>query len=186
MSFKVSPTKIPEVLLIEPKVHRDNRGHFLETYHRERYREHGIQDNFVQDNFSFSVKNTLRGLHYQLNNPQAKLVMALRGDIFDVAVDIRVNSPSFGQWVGVHLSGETGNQLYIPAGFAHGFCVLSPEAEVHYKCSDFYDADDDFGLLWSDEKIGIDWPVKKPLLSSKDQQHPECETLKMQKRLPIF
>lgn len=165
-------TDIPGVIILEPVVYRDSRGFFLETYHIEKYREAGINGTFVQDNHSCSTKGTLRGLHYQLKNPQGKLVYVARGEIFDVAVDIRRGSPTFGRWAGVILSAENRRQLYIPEGFAHGFCVMSEEADVFYKCTDLYAPGDDYGILWSDASLEIKWPVSAPLLSDKDAGNP--------------
>jgi len=171
MSLKCESTAIPEVLLITPRVYGDPRGFFLETFHQAKYREAGISRAFVQDNYSHSCRDTLRGLHFQLRHPQAKLVSVIWGRIFDVAVDIRAGSPTFGRWVGQELSDENRCQLCIPEGFAHGFCVLSEKADVMYKCTDFYDPQDDRGVLWSDPAIGIRWPVAAPLLSEKDRRH---------------
>ena len=170
--MKVMPTALEGVLIIEPRMFTDTRGFFCETYHRQRYARAGIHQEFVQDNLSFSVKNTLRGLHFQIRQPQAKLVQVLSGEVFDVAVDIRPGSPTFGQWVGERLSDRTGRQMFIPEGCAHGFCVLSSTARFAYKCTDFYQADDEGGILWSDPTIGIDWPVAAPLVSDKDRRHP--------------
>lgn len=167
--MEVIATKIPEVLLINPTVYQDQRGFFFENYHLKRYREHGIQVHFVQDNHSRSVKNTLRGLHYQVSPGQAKLVRVVVGEVFDVAVDIRFGSPTFGQWVGHLLSAKDKKQMFIPAGFAHGFCVLSEVAEFEYKCSDYYDPTKERGIRWNDPEIAIDWPVSKPVLSEKDK-----------------
>ncbi len=169
--MNVFETKLPGVLIIEPRIFRDDRGFFLETYQQQKYAEYGIDRIFVQDNLSFSVKNTLRGLHYQLNHPQAKLVQTITGRIFDVAVDIRQGSPHFGQWVGVELSGENGRQFFIPEGFAHGFCVLSDTAHFSYKCSDFYAPGDEGGVFFSDPFIGIDWPLDEFVLSDKDKKY---------------
>jgi dTDP-4-dehydrorhamnose 3,5-epimerase len=163
--------------LVEPDVYKDDRGFFLETYHQKKYSEEGIAKSFVQDNRSNSAKNVLRGLHYQLRNPQAKLVYVITGEIFDVAVDIRRGSPTFGKWEGVYLSSENNCQMYIPEGFAHGFCVLSETADVLYKCSDFYHPDDEFGILWSDPAIGIGWPVAEPILSPKDSKYPQLKEI---------
>jgi dTDP-4-dehydrorhamnose 3,5-epimerase len=143
----------------------------METYQHERYEEAGMDPLSAQDNISYSVKNTLRGLHFQLHHPQAKLVQAITGKIFDVAVDIRLGSPHFGKWTGVELSSENHRQLYIPVGFAHGFCVLSDTVHVHYKCSNVYHPEDERGVLWSDPDIGIEWPVMDPILSERDQQY---------------
>lgn len=162
-------TDLPGVILVEPDVFRDARGFFLETYHAEKYRAGGIRESFVQDNHSRSVQGTLRGLHAQRERPQGKLVRAIEGEIFDVAVDIRRGSPSFGRWVGYRLSAEDFRQLYVPPGFAHGFCVLSAWAEVEYKCTDFYDPSDELSLAWNDPQIGIAWPIDQPLLSARDQ-----------------
>ncbi len=162
-------TSLPGVIRVEPQVFRDERGFFLETYHREKYRQGGILPDFVQDNHSRSVAGTLRGLHAQLNNPQGKLVRAVEGEIWDVAVDIRRGSPTFGRWVGVNLSAENFRQLYVPPGFAHGFCVLSPVAQVEYKCTALYDPTDEIALAWNDPELAIDWPVEAPLLSARDR-----------------
>ena len=170
--MKIIKTDIPDVLIIEPDILPDDRGFFCETYHRSRYTQSGIDVEFVQDNLSYSVKGTLRGLHYQHPHSQAKLVQVLSGEIFDVAVDIRSGSPSFGKWVGIYLSSENRNQLYIPPGFAHGFCVLSDTALFAYKCSDFYAPDCEGGILWSDPDLAIDWPIKESLLSEKDGKFP--------------
>lgn len=164
-------TKLPGVVLVEPDVFNDPRGYFLETYHAGRYAEGGIPGPFVQDNFSHSVRNTLRGLHYQLQRAQGKLVMVLEGRIFDVAVDIRKGSPTFGRWDGVELTGENKRQLYIPPGFAHGFCVLSETADVLYKCTDVYSREDERGIIWNDPALAIAWPVTAPLLSDKDRAY---------------
>lgn len=170
--MNVISTAIDDVRVIEPRVFSDQRGYFLETYHRERYRDAGIVCEFVQDNLSFSVRGTLRGLHYQIRHPQAKLVQVISGEVFDVAVDLRIGSPTFGKWAGVVLSSENKRQLFIPEGFAHGFCVTSETALFLYKCSDFYDPQDEGGLLWSDPDVGICWPVESPLLSAKDAVFP--------------
>lgn len=166
--MKFIETKLNGVVIVEPAVFEDPRGYFLETYHAGKYAAGGIRGPFVQDNFSHSVRGTLRGLHYQLAHAQGKLVMALEGRIFDVAVDIRKGSPTFGQWVGVELSGENKRQLYVPPGFAHGFCVLSETADVLYKCTDVYAPKDERGILWNDPTIAIAWPITTPLLSRKD------------------
>ena len=155
---------------------RDARGFFLETFHAGKYREGGIPYHFVQDNHSRSLRGTLRGLHAQRLRPQGKLVRAIRGEIFDVAVDIRKGSPTFGKWMGATLSAENFLQIFVPPGFAHGFCVLSEMAEVEYKCTDFYDGADEIGLLWS--SAGIDWPLKDPLLSAKDAALPRLDELR--------
>ena len=170
--MNVIPTSLKEVLLVEPDVYADKRGFFMETYHQERYWKAGISHAFIQDNLSFSVKGTLRGLHFQINRPQAKLVQVVSGEIFDVAVDIRKGSPTFGKWAGVHLSSETKRQLFVPEGFAHGFCVLSETALFLYKCSDLYAQGDEGGILWSDPAIGIEWPLTDPIISEKDDRLP--------------
>lgn len=170
--MRVARTSIPDVLIVEPRVFADARGFFLESYHAERYREHGITDTFVQDNHSRSVAGTLRGLHAQRRTPQAKLVRVVHGAIFDVAVDVRRGSPTFLRWVGMELSAENRQQLYVPAGFLHGFCVLTDSAEVEYKCSTLYAAGDEFGVAWNDPEIAIDWPVRAPILSAKDAALP--------------
>ena len=169
--MKVISTSLKGVLLIEPSVFEDKRGFFMETYQQKKYMDSGIESNFIQDNLSFSVRGTLRGLHYQLPHAQAKLVQVIKGEIFDVTVDIRSGSPTFAKWTGVHLSGENRRQLYIPEGFAHGFCVLSETAIFMYKCSDFYSPDSERGILWSDPDIGVDWPIENPVLSEKDHNY---------------
>lgn len=165
----VEPTALPGVLLITPKVFRDPRGFFIETYHEERYHAAGMPARFVQDNHSQSGRGTLRGLHAQLKRPQAKLVRCVEGRIWDVAVDVRVGSPTFGKWVGAELSAETGRQIYIPTGFVHGFAVLSETAQVEYKCSDIYVADDQLTVLWNDPQLKVQWPLEAPVLSDKDR-----------------
>ena len=165
-------TSLEGLLILQPEVFADERGYFLETYHTLRYRDAGIETSFVQDNLSFSKKNVLRGLHFQKSQPQAKLVQVISGEIFDVAVDIRPGSATFGKWAGVMLSEENKRQLLVPEGFAHGFCVLSESARVAYKCSTLYNPGDEGGILWSDPEIGIDWPIKDPILSPKDGKLP--------------
>jgi len=169
--MKVTKCHLEGILLIEPVRHGDERGFFLETFEEARYREHGVREAFVQDNHSRSAKNVLRGLHFTRTQPQAQIVTVMRGRIFDVVVDIRKESPTFGKWFGTEL-GESGpSQLYMPRGFAHGFCVLSDWADLHYKVSQRYDPQDEGGLLWSDEYVGIDWPVRDPVISPRDQRH---------------
>jgi len=171
---KVTPTELPGVLVVEPRVFRDDRGFFYESFNSDafaQHAEHGLPTAFVQDNHSRSTARVLRGLHYQLRRPQGKLITCVRGTIYDVAVDIRVGSPTFGQWTGVTLSGDEPRYVWIPAGFAHGFCTLSPVADVIYKCTDVYVPGDDRGVLWSDDAIGITWPVDDPILSPKDERH---------------
>lgn len=170
--MKVTTTDLPGVVLIEPDAFADDRGHFLETYHAERYAAAGLPRCFVQDNQSVSKAGVLRGLHLQHPHGQGKLVQTLAGEVFDVAVDVRVGSPSFGRWTGVTLSAASHRQFYIPAGFAHGFCVLSETALFAYKCTDFYSAAAELGVRWDDPEIGIDWPVAAPILSPKDADAP--------------
>ena len=169
--MKITRTSIPEVLVFEPTVHGDSRGYFMETFRLADFADAGDALNFVQDNQSKSSQGTLRGLHYQLNFPQGKLVRVLSGEVFDVAVDIRKNSPTFGQWVGELLSAENYKQLWVPPGFAHGFYVTSESAELSYKCTEYYHPEDDHSLLWNDSSIAIEWPLvsDSPLLSNKDQ-----------------
>lgn len=170
--MKVTATAIPDVLIIEPQVFGDHRGLFLETFHARRYREEaGIESDFVQDNFSRSNRGVLRGLHFQRKYPQGKLVRVVRGEVFDVAVDIRPSSVSYAKWVGVILSEENRKQLWIPPGLAHGFLVLSDVADLEYKCTDYYDPSDEGCLLWCDPEVGIGWPLENaPLLSRKDSE----------------
>ncbi len=167
--MKVTPTRLSEVLLIEPKVFGDERGFFFESWTERAFDAAGIRARFVQDNHSRSARGVLRGLHYQIRRPQAKLVRVVAGEIFDVAVDIRRSSPSFGRWEGVRLDASAHRMLWVPAGFAHGFCVLSDFAEVLYKATDFYQPEDERCILWSDPELAIDWPVAtSPVLSAKD------------------
>ena len=170
--MRVERTAIPDVLIIEPAVHQDGRGFFLETYHADRYREHGIPGPFVQDNHSLSSAGTLRGLHLQLRRPQGKLIRVIEGEIFDVAVDVRRGSPTFGRWVGVRLSSYNFRQCWVPVGFAHGFYVTSEVAQVEYKCTDVYDPDDELGIAWNDSELAIEWPAGERILSPRDRQHP--------------
>jgi dTDP-4-dehydrorhamnose 3,5-epimerase len=170
--MRFTPREIPDVVRIEPDVHRDARGFFLETWHQGKYAEGGIPGPFVQDNHSRSRRGTLRGLHAQLQRPQGKLVRVVDGEVFDVAVDIRRGSPTFGKWVGDRLSGENLRQLWIPPGFAHGFCVLSETVHLEYKCTDFYDPADEIAIAWNDPGIGIVWPLQDPTLSKKDAAAP--------------
>ncbi|HJS98329.1 MAG TPA: dTDP-4-dehydrorhamnose 3,5-epimerase [Terriglobales bacterium] len=166
--MQVSETKIPGVYLIRPQVYEDARGFFFESYHQAKLEECGIRESFVQDNHSKSYKNTVRGLHYQLKHPQAKLCRVVQGEVLDVAVDIRVGSPYFGRWVSAILSAQNKQQILIPRGFAHGFAVLSETAEFLYKCTDFYYPDDEHGVLWSDPEMGIPWNITEPVVSKKD------------------
>ena len=165
------PTALPEVILIEPVVFSDSRGFFMETYSRQLFARHGIAVEFVQHNHSHSIKDTLRGLHYQVGHPQAKLVRVLLGAVYDVVVDIRRGAPTFGQWIGVELSAENRKQLFVPIGFAHGFCVTSPEADVTYACGDYYYPPGERGLIWNDPDLKITWPTDAPLLSPKDRKN---------------
>ncbi len=175
--MRVERTAIPDVLVIEPDVYRDGRGYFLEIYHADRYREHGIVGPFVQDNHSRSAGGTLRGLHLQLRRPQGKLVRVIEGEVFDVAVDVRRGSPTFGRWVAVTLSAENFRQCYIPPGFAHGFYVTTEAAQVEYKCTDLYDPASEIGIAWDDPALGIAWPAGERVLSPRDRQHPTLETV---------
>ncbi len=167
--MRALPTALPGVLLIEPDVHRDARGFFVETYHAGKYPELGIADRFVQDNHSRSIRGTLRGLHLQVRRPQSKLIRVIAGEIFDVAVDVRRGSPTFGKWTGAVLSAENFLQYYVPVGFAHGFVVTSEVAEVEYKCGDVYDKAAEVGILWNDPALAIAWPASQPILSERDQ-----------------
>jgi dTDP-4-dehydrorhamnose 3,5-epimerase len=168
----VIPTQLPGVMVLEPQVFGDRRGFFVETWSRQRYEAAGVTCDFVQDNLSFSTKGTLRGLHFQHPRGQGKLVQILSGAVFDVAVDIRPDSPTFGQWAGIELSAERHNQLYIPPGFAHGFYVMTETALFSYKCTDYYCPKTEGGILWSDPQIGIQWPLQgAPILSDKDRHY---------------
>lgn len=175
--MKLVPTALPGVLRIEPLVHRDARGFLFEVFHRGKFAAHGLELDFVQVNHSASRRGTLRGLHLQTAEPQGKLVRAVAGEIFDVAVDVRVGSPAFGRWVGVVLSSDNREQLWIPPGFAHGFSVLSEEAHVEYLCTTLYRPDADLTVRWDDPAIGIDWPAGSPLLSAKDAAAPPLAEL---------
>ncbi len=183
--MNVISTDIEGVYILEPKVFGDDRGFFVETWSRDRYAEAGINETFVQDNISSSSKGVIRGLHYQNPQGQGKLVQVTRGEVLDVAVDIRVGSPTFGKAVSCLLSGENHRQFYIPVGFAHGFCVLSETAFFSYKCTDFYNAQTEGGILWNDPDIGIEWPVPEPILSSKDQTNPCLKDIP-KKNLPVY
>jgi dTDP-4-dehydrorhamnose 3,5-epimerase len=183
--MNIIATSIEGLLLIEPKIFKDRRGFFMETYNRRKYETAGITETFVQDNLSFSLKNTIRGLHFQIRHSQAKLVQAISGEIFDVAVDIRSGSSTFGKWIGARLSDKNGRQMYIPKGFAHGFCVLSEFATFYYKCSDFYEPNDEGGIIWSDQDIGIKWPAENPIISEKDKRYPTLTGLSAE-QLPSF
>lgn len=169
--MKFTSLAIPDIIAIEPKVYEDDRGFFMETYGRNAFADHGIHVEFVQFNHSQSIKNTLRGLHYQVGKPQAKLVRVIRGEVYDVVVDIRFGSPFYGKWISEILSEHNRKQLYVPVGFAHGFCVKSDEAEFIYACTDTYYPQGERGILWNDPDLGISWPVKDPLLSEKDKNN---------------
>jgi dTDP-4-dehydrorhamnose 3,5-epimerase len=169
--MKVEPGSLEGLLIIEPSVFGDERGFFMEAYSRDRYAEAGLPSEFVQDNVSLSARGILRGLHLQHPQGQGKLCFVLEGDVFDVAVDVRVGSPTFGRWAGLRLSSENKRQFYVPPGFAHGFCVLSERALFSYKCTDFYSAASELGVAWDDPDIGIDWPIDAPQLSPKDQKN---------------
>ena len=182
--MKFLPTELPGVVIVEPDVHRDARGFFLETWSAPKYAAGGIDAIFVQDNHSRSARGTLRGLHAQTPRAQAKLLRASFGEIYDVAVDIRHGSPTFGKWIGVVLSAENARQLYIPEGFAHGFCVLSETADLAYKCTDVYVPGDEITVRWDDPAIGVQWPIAEPLLSTRDAG---AKTLaELADRLPRF
>ena len=173
--MKFTPTKLPDVILVEPDVFGDNRGFFMETWHAEKFAAGGIVAEFVQDNHSRSAQGILRGLHYQIKRPQGKLVRVLSGEVYDVAVDLRKKSETFGQWVGVHLSGENKKMLWVPPGFAHGFYVISPQADFFYKCTDFYAPEHERAIHWNDPGLAIDWPLiagKQPVLAPKDEAAP--------------
>ena len=173
--MKVVAQPVSGILVLEPRRFEDERGFFLESFEIERYRALGIAETFVQDNHSRSKKNVLRGMHFTRHKPQSQLLTVMHGKIFDVVVDIRKKSPTFGQWFGMELSAEGTNQIYMAHGFAHGFCVLSDWADLHYKVSERYDPQDDGGLVWNDQQVGIDWPVEDPIISLKDKSHPCLE-----------
>ncbi len=170
--------QLPEVLLIRPRVYHDERGFFLEVWNRRAFQDAGIETDFVQLNHSASVRDTLRGLHFQYRRPQSKLVRVLSGRVYDVAVDLRPGSVTFGRWAGTELSAEANELLWIPEGFAHGFCVLSERAEFEYLCGDFYDAEDEGAVIWNDPEIGIPWPVERPLISGKDAAAPRLSEVR--------
>jgi dTDP-4-dehydrorhamnose 3,5-epimerase len=175
--MQIFETDLPGVLIIEPKVFGDQRGFFLETFQAQRYEQAGIPGPFVQDNLSFSRRGVLRGLHFQNPNSQGKLVYALQGEVFDVAVDIRRGSPTYGRWVGCTLSAENKRQLWVPTGFAHGFCVVSETALFAYKCTEYYNPSGEVSIRWDDPVIGIDWPVSAPKLSAKDKAAPRLDAI---------
>lgn len=177
--MKIIQTKIKDLLIIEPNIFTDTRGFFYEAYQAKRYKEAGIKVDFVQDNYSQSSKGVLRGLHFQKKKPQGKLVSVLNGKVFDVAVDLRIDSPTFGEYESVILTGENKKQFYIPPGFAHGFCVLSQKADFQYKCTDYYNPSDESGLLWNDPELQIPWPINSPILSEKDKLLPNLKEIKL-------
>lgn len=183
--MKILTTEIPGVLIIEPDVFKDQRGYFMELWNQKRFAATGLDVNFVQDNLSYSTRGVLRGLHFQNPNAQGKLVYVLQGEVFDVAVDIRVGSPTFKKWVGVILSSENKRQFYIPEGFAHGYCVLSETALFTYKCTDFFNPSAEAGIKWDDTDIGIDWPIRNPILSDKDQKNKYLQEMNVE-RLPVY
>lgn len=183
--MNVVKTELPGVIIFEPKVFGDDRGYFIETWSRQRYAEAGIEEEFCQDNLSFSPKGILRGLHYQHPHSQGKLVSVVTGEVYDVAVDIRVGSPTFGRHVDVYLSEDNHKQLYIPPGFAHGFCVVSDTARFSYKCTSYYKPENEGGIIWNDPDIGIDWPIDNPFLSQKDSQCAKLNDIAPEK-LPHF
>jgi len=183
--MKVTSFPIAGLLLLEPTVHGDPRGFFMETYHAARYREAGISAEFVQDNLSRSSRGVIRGLHFQVRRPQAKLIQALQGEIYDVAVDLRRGSATFGKWAGVSLSERNHHQFFIPEGFAHGFCVLGDSALVAYKCSALYDPKDEAGIFWADPELAIQWPAAAPAISEKDARLPRLSEFPAN-RLPVM
>jgi len=182
---EIVETSLPGVLLIKPRVFEDPRGFFMETYRADELAAAGVHETFVQDNYSRSARGVLRGLHYQLRRPQAKLCRVVRGEVFDVAVDIRVGSSHFGKWVGAVLSEDNRHALYLPKGFAHGFAVRSDVADFLYKCSDYYDAADDCGVLWNDPALAIDWNTPSPIISAKDQRNLPLSQVPRE-RLPVY
>jgi dTDP-4-dehydrorhamnose 3,5-epimerase len=182
--MRVTPTEIADVLLIQPDVYTDERGFFLESYQAERYAAYGITGRFVQDNHSRSLRGTIRGLHLQVARPQAKLIRVIAGEIFDVAVDVRRGSPTFGKWVGARLSAESFSQYFIPEGFAHGFSVLSPVAEIEYKCTEVYDPSGQIGIAWDDPALAIPWGIETPILSERDRTNPTLRDAEPQ--LPLY
>jgi len=183
----IAPSRIlPEIRFITPDLYRDSRGYFFEAYHALRYREHGVEEEFVQDNLAFSAEEgVLRGLHYQLGRAQAKLISVIRGEIFDVVVDIRRGSPTFGKWIGETLSEDDHRQILIPKGFAHGYCVTKAPAVIIYKCSDYYAPKEERGIRWDDPGLNIDWPVSVPILSEKDRNLPAMDSVSADE-LPAF
>ena len=184
-TFTVMETRLAGVRIIRPRVFEDSRGFFLESYNQDKFAELGVTDHFVQDNHSRSVKGVLRGLHYQLRHPQAKLCRVIEGKVIDVVVDIQHGSPDFGNWISVELSAENRHQLYVPKGFAHGFLVLSEFAQFLYKCSDFYDPTDEAGVVWNDPDLNITWGVDDPVLSARDRGYKRLKEIPPE-RLPRY
>jgi dTDP-4-dehydrorhamnose 3,5-epimerase len=182
--MNIRTCKLAGLLIIEPEVFGDRRGFFCEIWNQRRYREAGIAGDFVQDNVSFSSRGTLRGLHCQNPKPQGKLLQVLQGQVFDVAVDLRRSSSTFGRWHGLVLSAENKQQFYIPAGFAHGFLVMSETALFHYKCTDFYSPDDELAIHWGDPDLAIEWPINDPVLSAKDAHAPRLRDLPRERLFP--
>ena len=182
--IKVKSTSLEGFLIIEPNCYKDDRGFFLETYQEDIYKAAGITDKFVQDNQSRSIKGVIRGLHFQVNRPQAQIVTIMRGSVFDVGVDLRQNSPTFGRWHGVELSDTGQRQVYMAPGIAHGFCVLSDLADLHYKVSRFYDPDDECGMVWNDSEVNIDWPSITPLIHKRDATYQSLSQLIDSHQLP--
>ncbi|MBX6312651.1 MAG: dTDP-4-dehydrorhamnose 3,5-epimerase [Isosphaeraceae bacterium] len=183
--MNIRPLRLPGLLVVEPRVFRDERGYFFEVWNRERFAAAGLPERFEQDNLSYSTAGVLRGLHYQYPTAQGKFLTVLRGEIFDVAVDIRLGSPTFGQWEGITLSAENGRQLYIPEGFAHGFAVTGPEALLLYQCTAPYDPRSEGIVLWNDPDLGIAWPLHAPILAAKDRAAPKLQAIPAE-RLPRF
>ena len=172
IQMKIESCNIPDIKLVKNNIFNDDRGRFIESYKKKKYESNGINSSFVQDNLVYSKKNVLRGLHYQKKFPQGKLVSAISGEIFDIAVDIRKESKYYGQWIGKIISDKNCHQLYVPPGFAHGYCVLSDYAIVMYKCTEYYYENDQYGIIWNDIDVNIDWPIDKPILSEKDSKLP--------------
>ena len=182
--IKVKSTSLEGFLIVEPNCYKDDRGFFLETYQEDIYKAAGITDKFVQDNQSRSIKGVIRGMHFQVNRPQAQIVTIMRGLVFDVGVDLRQNSPTFGRWHGVELSDVGQRQVYMAPGIAHGFCVLSDLADLHYKVSRFYDPDDECGMVWNDSEVNIDWPSITPLIHQRDATYQSLSQLIDSHQLP--
>jgi dTDP-4-dehydrorhamnose 3,5-epimerase len=185
MSMQLIQTELPGVIELQPRVFRDVRGFFMETYHRDHFAELGIRETFVQDNLSRSVQGTLRGFHYQLNRPQAKLCWVIEGEVLDVTLDIRRGSPHFGKSTSLHLSAKKQNQIFIPVGFAHAFLALSDSVLFAYKCSQFYDAKSEYGILWNDPDLNVDWEIENPLISEKDARFSRLSDVP-QEQLPAY